>query len=185
VEISPTGETKVACFARVALPHLEEAYRLARWLLRDEQDAQDAVQEAFATACQRAETRRGDNPRGWILAIVRNTCYSVLRKRKAYGAGQAFDENSHSLDTAGLSVGQPDNNPETLLLERIDRECVRNAVQRLPIKLREVLVLREIADLSYAQIARTADIPIGTVMSRLARARELLAGWLKEQRETT
>ena len=179
--IPSADETNLARFARLALPYLGDAYRLARWLLGNEQDAKDAVQEAYAAACQCVDSFHGDDPRNWILAIVRNASYSLLRKRRAAGAEETFDEVSHSLDQAGLTLGQSDNNPETLLLERIERERVSKAIQRLPVKLREVLVLREMADLPYVQIAQIAGIPLGTVMSRLSRARDLLAAWLREQ----
>jgi len=176
----PAEESKVARFTRVALPYLEDAYRLACWLLRDDQDAKDAVQEAYLLAYQSLDALRGENARGWILAIVRNTCFSTLRKRKMIGPEQPFDEDTHSLDEAGLTVGQPENNPETLVLRKVTQDRIAQGIRSLPIKLREVLVLREIADMSYLEIAQIADIPVGTVMSRLARARDLLASHLKE-----
>jgi RNA polymerase sigma factor (sigma-70 family) len=148
------------------LPHLDAAYNLARWLMRNEHDAEDAVQEAYLKAFRHQAGFRGDDGRPWLLAIVRNTCYDRL-KQHAVRDNSAFDERIHS-------VGQSTTNPETSLLEKERAELLREALAGLPLEYREVLVLRELEELSYVEIASITKIPIGTVMSRLSRARKQL-----------
>jgi RNA polymerase sigma-70 factor (ECF subfamily) len=153
-------------FEQALLPHLGAAYNLARWLTRDEHDAEDVVQEAYLRALKSFGGFHGTDGRVWLLAIVRNACYTWLQRKHARQPVLAFDEALHSAD-AGVT-------PETVLLQKEDQEAVRQAVEELPVDLREVVVLRELEGLSYKQIAAIADIPMGTVMSRLARARERL-----------
>jgi RNA polymerase sigma-70 factor, ECF subfamily len=145
--------------------HLDEAYRLARWLLRDETEADDAVQEAYLRAFRHFKSLRGADGRAWLLTIVRNRCYDRLKQGTAYRL-RAFEEQAHACDRI--------LNQESALLHREKTEEVRRAFENLPAHLREILVLREFEEMSYSQIATVADIPMGTVMSRLNRARHQL-----------
>jgi RNA polymerase sigma factor (sigma-70 family) len=149
------------------LPHLGAAYNLARWLTRDDHDAEDVVQEAYLRALKFFGGFHGADGRAWLLAIVRNTSYTWLEQKRARGPTTAFDEEIHSRTTDSPS-------PQQLLLREEDKQAVRRAVEALPAPLREVVVLRELEGRSYREIATIADIPQGTVMSRLARARERL-----------
>jgi RNA polymerase sigma factor (sigma-70 family) len=154
-------------FDQVVLPHLDAAYNLARWLTRSDADAEDVVQEACVRALRFFGAYRGDNARGWLLAIVRNSCYDFLRRHRPQELTDAFDEEIHT-------VVEDTQTPEALLLRRADRTMVRQALETLPLAWREVIILRELEGLSYKQIADVAGIKIGTVMSRLARARARL-----------
>ena len=156
-----------ARFEQTLLPHLGAAYNLARWLTRDDHDAEDIVQEAFLRALKFFGGFHGEDGRVWLLAIVRNTSYTWLQRKRTRGPATAFDEEIHGAQADAL-------NPEKLLLRKEDRQSVQQAVEELPMELREVVVLRELEGLSYKEIAAVADIPLGTVMSRLARARERL-----------
>jgi RNA polymerase sigma-70 factor (ECF subfamily) len=151
----------------VVLPHLNAAYNLARWLTRNDHDAEDVVQDAYVRALRFFGGFRGEDARGWLLAIVRNTCYDFLRRRRPQELTDAFDEEIHT-------AVDENQTPETLLLRRANQMMVREALEMLPLAWREVIVLRELEGLSYKQIADLAGIKIGTVMSRLARARARL-----------
>jgi RNA polymerase sigma factor (sigma-70 family) len=151
-------------FEQVVLPHMNAAYNLARWLTRNDHDAEDVVQDACVRALRFFSGFRGDDARGWLLAIVRNTCYDFLRSRRPQEVTDAFDEEIHSAVERAQT-------PETLLLSRANQVMVRQALEMLPLAWREVIILRELEGLSYKQIADVAGIKIGTVMSRLARAR--------------
>jgi len=154
-------------FETLVLPHLDAGYNLARWLTRDAQDAEDVVQDACIRALKYLGTLRDESARAWFLTIVRRAFYDWLgRNRPAAVAAAGSAEAEAVADTA------PD--PETAALRRADLRALDEALAELPLPFREVLVLRELEDLSYKEIARVADIPIGTVMSRLARARSLL-----------
>jgi RNA polymerase sigma-70 factor (ECF subfamily) len=157
-------ESTAARFEESVLPHLAAAYNLARWLARNEQDAEDLVQESLLKAFRAFPGLRGADARPWLLAIVRNACYTRLRGSRLREATTVFDEETHTLDGEAL-------NPERLALREADSARVREALQELPEEFREVLVLREMEGLSYKEIATIADIPVGTVMSRLARGR--------------
>jgi RNA polymerase sigma-70 factor, ECF subfamily len=158
-------------FQRTVLPHLDAAYNLARWLTRNDHDAQDVVQEAALRAYRFFDGLRGE-PRPWLLAIVRNSCMSWMQvNRPADLAG--FD------DRVIENIAADVDTPETLALRAFDGRRLNEAIAALPAPFREALVLRELEDLSYKDIARVADVPIGTVMSRLARARRLLAESLR------
>jgi RNA polymerase sigma-70 factor (ECF subfamily) len=153
-------------FEQVVLPHLGAAYNLARWLTRDAHDAEDVVQEAYLRALRFFGGFRGGDGRAWLLAVVRNTCASWMRAARA-GETAAFDEKTYSARCEALDPGRQ-------LLRRADDERVRAAVEGLPAEFREVIVLREMEEMSYKEIAAAAGIPVGTVMSRLARARRRL-----------
>jgi RNA polymerase sigma-70 factor (ECF subfamily) len=153
-------------FERVVLPHLDAAYNLARWITRNDHDAQDVAQEAVLRAFRFFEGLRGE-AKPWLLAIVRNSCLSWLQvNRPADLAG--FD------DRVVETLVYEGDGPETQTMRALDRRMLNEAIAALPAQFREVLVLRELEDMSYKEIARVADVPIGTVMSRLARARRLL-----------
>ncbi len=163
-------------FMAMAMPHLDAAYNLARWLTRDEHDADDLVQNAYLRAFRFADGFRGGDARAWLLTIVRNTYYSSLRDGRQMRADVSFDEELH-----GAEAGrQADNDPARIAASRDTGRTVNQALARLPAAFREVLVMKEMDDLSYKQIAQVADIPIGTVMSRLARARRMLLNLLNQ-----
>lgn len=161
------------------LLHLNAAYNLARWLTRNETDAEDVVQEAYLRAFKHLRSCHGGDSRPWLLAIVRNTFYTWLQRNRAPERQIPFDEEIHIAEEDHL-------NPEALLLQKATRQVVRQAIEELPVEFREVIVLRELEELSYKQIADVTEIPMGTVMSRLARARKRLEQNLsvtREQRE--
>jgi len=149
------------------MPHLDAAYNLARWLTRNEHDAQDVVQDAFLRAFKFFDGFRGGNSRAWLLSIVRNTTYTWLQKNRKHELATVSDEEMHEIEDTS-------SNPEVLLLKNSDRQEMMRAVEQLPVEFREALILRELEGLSYKEIAEMADVPIGTVMSRLARARKQL-----------
>ena len=151
--------------AEQLLQHLDSAYNLARWLVRNGDDAEDVVQEAYLRALQYSSGFRGGDARAWLLTIVRNTSYRWLRKTRTYEPATAFDENIHS-------GGVETSNPEELLLRNADGRLVAKALGLLPVRFREILVLRELEGLSYREIAGVMGVPIGTVMSTLSRARQ-------------
>jgi RNA polymerase sigma-70 factor (ECF subfamily) len=157
-------------FELLALPHLNAAFNLARWLTRNDHDAQDVVQDAFVRALRYIGGFRGDNARSWLLQIVRNTCFSWMKENRPAEV-VAFEDNEHELENLPGPVA---DEPHTIALRNADRAQINRAIAALPIAYREVLVLRELEDCSYSDIARIADIPLGTVMSRLARARNLM-----------
>lgn len=160
-------DNKLARFEQAVLPHLDAAYNLARWLTRQSADAEDLAQEAYVRAFEAFDGFRGGDARAWILTIVRNTCYTWLKRSRSQELETPFDEEVHS------SAGG-DATPEAALLAGADRETLMRALEELPVEFREALVLRELEGLSYKEIADVANIPLGTVMSRLARARRLL-----------
>jgi RNA polymerase sigma-70 factor (ECF subfamily) len=144
--------------------HLDAAYNLARWLTRNPHDAEDLVQESALRAWKAFAGFRGGSARAWFLTIVRNTCYTFLKDRRR------LDEFDESLHTPEQSVPQP----EMALLRNADAARVREALESLPMEFREAIVLRELEGMSYKEIAEVAGVPIGTVMSRLARGRQQL-----------
>ncbi len=158
-------------FAQIALPHLDAAYNLARWLTRDDHLAEDVVQEAYLRAFRFFGGFRGGDGKAWLLAIVRNTFYSMRKRDHAAHLHEPFDEELHD---GAVEAGTQSGDPEALLLRSAGGQIVRQAIEALPAEFREVLVLREIEELSYKDIALAADVPVGTVMSRLARARKML-----------
>ena len=156
------------------LPHLDAAYNLARWLMRDDHEAQDAVQDACVRALRFFSGFRGGDGRVWLLAIVRNTCFSRMRSGRARQSDAEFDERAHGIE-------EETANPERLLLRSRDQAALHRALEALPPEFREVIVMRELEGLSYKEIADIAELPIGTVMSRLARARKRLAHDLADE----
>jgi RNA polymerase sigma-70 factor, ECF subfamily len=161
------ADTPRRSFDETILPHLDAAHNLARWLVRGSDHAEDVVQEACLRAFRYFGTFRGGNPRAWLLTIVRTTAFRWLQKNRAQHLATEFNEELHSGGCEALS-------PETVLLQRADTHLLEQAMDRLPDRLREVLVLRELEGLSYKEIAEVVGIPTGTVMSSLFRARERL-----------
>jgi RNA polymerase sigma-70 factor (ECF subfamily) len=154
-------------FERQVLPHLDAAYNLARFLMRNDQDAEDVVQEASLRAFRFFENFRGQNSRGWFLSIVRNTSFTALKRNRPDEANVVFDEELHGTQTPPMDAG--------VSLDRAqDRQTVRTAIEQLPAEFREAITLRELEGCSYKEIADIAGVPIGTIMSRLARARRQL-----------
>jgi RNA polymerase sigma-70 factor (ECF subfamily) len=170
-----TSETGRRNFAEHVLPHLDDAYSLARWLCGDATDAEDVVQDACVRALKALEGGAAvERSRAWLLAIVRNAAYSWLGKNRPRAivlAGGAEEAEAHA--DALEAGGSP--SPEAALIETADRAMVAAAIDGLPLTFRETLVMREINGLSYRDISEATGAPIGTVMSRLARARALLA----------
>jgi RNA polymerase sigma-70 factor, ECF subfamily len=160
-------------FDAVVLPHLDAGYQLARWLMRNEHDAEDVVQEASLRAFRYFRTFTGGNGRAWFLRIVRNTCRG-WRRRRFQPPTDPFDEAQHS-------GAYPTSDPEALLLHTDDIALVKRALSDLPDRFRELLVLRELEGLSYQELTDVVGIPIGTVMSRLSRARQAFRSALDEQ----
>jgi RNA polymerase sigma-70 factor (ECF subfamily) len=158
-------DTPRASFDETILPHLDAAHNLARWLVRGSDHAEDVVQEACLRAFRYFGTFRGGNPRAWLLSIVRTTAFRWLQKNRAQQLAAEFNEEIHSEGCESLS-------PETVLLQRADTQLLEQAMDCLPERLREVLVLRELEGLSYKEIAEVVGVPMGTVMSTLSRARE-------------
>jgi RNA polymerase sigma-70 factor (ECF subfamily) len=152
-------------FETLVLPHLDAAHNLARWLLRREADAQDVAQEAMLRAYRFFGGFRGGDPRAWLLKIVRNACYTWIANARNGRADEEFDEEQHFV---------PEATPESLAIAGAERERLARALEALPPRSREVLVLRELEGCSYKEIAEITGVPIGTVMSSLSRARDRL-----------
>ncbi len=156
---------KLKRFEETMLQHLPAAYNFARWLARKSVDTEDLVQESYLRAFKAFDAFRGGNGRAWLLTIVRNTWYTWQKQDRRAGPAEAFDEELHAVAS---------QNPEALLCASADARLLQQALEELPLEFREVIILRELEGMSYKEIANLADIPIGTVMSRLARARERL-----------
>ncbi len=178
-EKSHAEKEDLSSFEAVMLPHLDAAHNLAKWLLRNEEDACDVVQEAYLRAFKSFGGFRGSNGRAWLLTIVRNTSYTLLKKNRVADLTTPFDEEIHASGDESMS-------PATILEHSEDAELIRQAMDELPVEFREILTLRHQEDLSYKEIADIAQIPPGTVMSRLARARaklkECLAARITKQK---
>jgi len=168
-------QNKLATFEEAVLPHLDAAYNLARWLTRNDTDAEDVVQEAFLRAFKFFGGFHGADGRSWLLAIVRNTCYTWMQHNRSPELSVPLDDELHEIESKDL-------NPEVLLVQRADTLMVRRALEELPVEFREVLVLRELEEMSYRDIANVTDLPLGTVMSRLARGRKRLQLALTNQK---
>src|SRR5436853_3283316 len=159
-------------FKALMLPHFDAAQNLAKWLLRNEQDAQDVVQEAYLRALKSFSGFHGSNGRAWLLTIVRNTSYTLMKKNRAVDLTTTFDEERHA-------TGHQSVSPATILERSEDTALIGEAMDQLAAEFREILTLRHQEGLSYKEIADIAQIPSGTVMSRLARARAKLRECLK------
>jgi RNA polymerase sigma-70 factor (ECF subfamily) len=164
----------LARFEQAVLPHLPAAYNLAQWLMRDPHDAEDIVQQSSLRAWRAFGSFRGEEARSWLLAIVRNACFTELRRRRG-GPPIAREP----LDDHELAAPQHSTDPHDALLKRLDTEALAAAIEKLPEVFREAFVLREMEGLSYSQIAEVSGVPVGTVMSRLARARRRLCEMLE------
>ena len=162
-----TESTRLGEFERKVLLHLDAAYNLARFLMRNEQDAEDVVQEASLRAFRFFENLRGENSRAWFLQIVRNASFTALKKRRPEEMNITFDEELHGAPASPIESG-------AVLDLAQDRQTVRAAIEQLPPEFREMIALRELEGLSYKEMADVAGVPIGTVMSRLARGRRQL-----------
>jgi RNA polymerase sigma-70 factor (ECF subfamily) len=155
-------------FEQTVLPHLDAAYNLARWLTRNDQDAQDVTQEACLRAFRFFDGYQGGTMRSWLLTILRNTCYTWLHQNRRADSIEEFNEEIHSSQISGSA------DPEIQVLASADKETLNRALEDLPDMFREALVLREMEGMSYQEIADVTSVSLGTVMSRLARARTRL-----------
>jgi RNA polymerase sigma-70 factor (ECF subfamily) len=157
---------KLALFEQSIVPHLNAAYNLARWLTRNSHDAEDLVQEAYLRAFRAFETFQGQDGKAWLLTVVRNTCFTWLKK-KGDRAVVEFDEQMHS-------GADETPNAESALLNQAALGSLNECLEALPVEFRETIILRELEELSYKEIAEIVRVPVGTVMSRLARGRRRL-----------
>jgi RNA polymerase sigma-70 factor, ECF subfamily len=162
-----------ASFEQALLPHRDAAYNLARWLMRHEQDAEDCVQEAYLSAYRAFARFRGGDGRAWLLTIVRNTCYSRLRQQRRAEPAASFDEMLHAQPLEAADGPSP-------WRHALARELLPRAMEQLPVEAREILVLHEIEGLAYREISAVTQLPLGTVMSRLSRARLKLQDGLQQ-----
>ena len=162
-----TDSERLSQFEQLILPHMTAAYNLARWLTRQEQDASDVTQEAMVRAFTFFKGYHGGDARAWLLSIVRNTCYTWLRKNRSHEFTASFDLDLHDTE-------DPAANPEQAAMQSASKELLRKAFEEIPLEFREVLVLRELEGLSYREICSVTELPMGTVMSRLGRARNRL-----------
>jgi RNA polymerase sigma-70 factor (ECF subfamily) len=158
-------------FERIVMPHLDAGYNLARWLTRNDHDAEDVVQDAYLRALRAFDRYRGGDPRSWVLTIVRNTCYTWLRQNRAAEFSPAGDAGEDGVAEIPADAAAQ---PEAQFLRGVDGQLLRAALEALSPEFREVVVLRELEGFSYKEIADIVDVPLGTVMSRLARARRQL-----------
>lgn len=172
---SPT-KTKEKRFQAMVLPHLDAAFNLARWLARNNQDAEEIVQEAYLRAYRFFDGFHGEDGRAWVLGIVRNTFYTWYRQNKSGAQNTQFEDEVHSAAmNSDYGATMSADNPEYKLIQKDCQRQMQRALEALPVEFREVMVLRELEELSYKQIAGITGIPIGTVMSRLGRGRKQLA----------
>jgi RNA polymerase sigma-70 factor (ECF subfamily) len=169
-----TASSKEQSFQTMMLPHLDSAFNLARWLARSNPDAEDIVQEAYLRAFKFFDSFHGEDGRAWLLGIVRNTFYTWYQQNKTQASSTQFEEELHSIQINDAAKHK-DGNPETLLIQKDSQRQIHQALKALPVEFREVMVMRELEDLTYKQIAGIIGIPIGTVMSRLGRGRKQLA----------
>jgi RNA polymerase sigma factor (sigma-70 family) len=160
-------QNKLATFEEAVLPHLDAAYNLARWLTHNAADAEDVVQEAYLRAFRFFGGFHGEEGRSWLFAIVRNTRSTWMQHNRSPELTIPLDDELHKIESKDLD-------PEALLLQSADTQMVRQALEDLPVEFREVLVLRELEEMSYREIAGITDLPLGTIMSRLARGRKRL-----------
>jgi len=161
-----SGEPGTPGFERVFMPHLDAAYGLARWLLRNDHDAEDAVQEAFLRAYKAFPRFRGGDGKAWLMTIVRNVCFTMLKKSRDHGTDEPFDEEIHQAPAQ--------TEAREAFRQKANSETLQAALDKLPAEYREMIVLHDLEGLAYKEIAAVIGIPIGTVMSRLSRARARL-----------
>src|SRR5690242_10435788 len=167
-------QDKQAQFEQIIVRHLDVTFNLARWMIRNDQDAEDIVQESFLRAYKYFSSYQGGNSRSWLLTIVRNTCYTWLHENQAQGLTLDLNEE--------ISSSEFDlDDPGQCLQIKVDQQSMIQALEQLPVEYRELIVLRELEEMSYKEIALVAGIPIGTVMSRLARGRQRLKVFLGQQ----
>ncbi len=167
--------SKLSRFETVVLVHLDAAYNLARWLTRDATGADDAVQEACLRAFRFFDSLQGPSPKAWFMTVVRNACLDWLKDQRVHGAEEPYDDELHAANVV--------ESTENAVARDSDARWVHAGIAALPREYREVLVLRELEELSYKEISAIVDVPIGTVMSRLSRGRDLLQQRLLESRE--
>jgi RNA polymerase sigma factor (sigma-70 family) len=181
----PSTDDTLAGFKQTIVPHLDAAYKLARFLSKDADAAQDIVQEAFLRAHRSFAGYRGENARAWIFKIVRNCYYSWLASRKRKLRLEVDSHDFGYTEELILSVPSDECTPEAMLVRDAETRAVRSVLNAMPLRLREILTLREFEELSYCQISEIKALPIGTVMSRLARARRAFAdAWLRETKKS-
>ena len=164
---------KARRFRDAALPYLDDVYALARYLMRNTADAEDAAQECYVRAMQHFDSYRGPAMKPWLLTILRNVCNAEFARRGKQETPSDFDDDAPTAEALPMWQ-EPHASPEALLLRRADDDTVRRLIDDLPQAFREAIVLREVNELSYHEIAEVAGVPVGTVMSRLARARTML-----------
>jgi RNA polymerase sigma factor (sigma-70 family) len=181
--VSNADSERVRRFRDAALPHLDDVFTFARYLMRDSADAEDAAQECYLRALRHFDSYRGPAMKPWLLAILRNVCNSEFARR---GNRETAADPTEEEEQATSPIWQePESSPEIVLLRQQDGDTIRRLVAALPQQFREAIVLREINDLSYHEIAEVAGVPVGTVMSRLARARAMLrSAWRAAERVT-
>jgi RNA polymerase sigma-70 factor (ECF subfamily) len=167
--------SKLSRFEAVVLVHLDAAYNLARWLTRDASGADDAVQDACLRAFRFFDSLQGPSPKAWFMAVVRNACLDWLKDQRLRGTDESYDDELHAASAV--------ESTECTVARDSDARWVQAGIAALPREYREVLVLRELEELSYKEISAIVDVPIGTVMSRLSRGRDLLQQRLLESRE--
>lgn len=163
---------RTARFEEEILVHLDAAHNLARWITRDAGMAKDAVQDGCLRAFRAFDRMQGPNARAWFLAVIRNTCIDLLREQRVHATDEAYDDDVHGMEAPPESGGTL--TPEDIVARASDAQWLRGCIEALPREYREVVVLRELEELSYKEISAIVDIPIGTVMSRLSRGRDLL-----------
>lgn len=171
-----TSQERLFRFEQQISPHLRSAYNVAKWLTRNHEDAEDVVQEAFLRAFSAFENLRSEDAKAWLLTIVRNTCFTWMKRNRNAAAMISTEQQMED-------PSEPSPDPEEMLIISRDREQVRRALEQLPSEFREAIVLRELEGLSYKEIATAVGVPLGTVMSRLSRGREWLRRLLLSPRK--
>lgn len=159
--------SRLTRFEELALPHLDAMHNLARWLMRNDEEAQEVVQETFLRALRYFDSYRGSDAKAWLFAILRNTCLTWRRRKRQIGATECFDEGTHSPQTVM-------RDQEQQMIDAGQMVTLRHCIEMLPLEYREVLIMREFEEMSYRQISEAMAVPVGTVMSRLSRARRRL-----------